>query len=177
MIRKIEIPEEVEVEVTDAGVNVKGNGEEVNVDIGHPLVDITSGNGSVTIETKRDNRKVSSISNTFKSKIENAIEGVMEGYEYKLKLIYKHFPMEVRTQGNKLVVSNFLGEKEDREADILEGVEVEVDDEDIFVRGADKDKVGQTAANIESNMQAPNKKDRRVFEDGIYIVEKPSTES
>ncbi|MFP4116630.1 MAG: 50S ribosomal protein L6 [Candidatus Aenigmatarchaeota archaeon] len=177
MKRKIDVPEDMEVEVTDTGVDVKGDGDEVNVEINHPLIDISSGNGSVVIETKKETKKTGSISKTFESKIENAIKGIKEGYEYKLKVIYKHFPMEVREQGNKLVVSNFLGEKKDREADILDGVEVEVDGEDIFVRGADKDKVGQTAANIERDMQAPNKKDRRVFEDGIYIVEKPSTEN
>lgn len=173
MKRKVEIPEDVEAELSDEGVVIKGGGEEVDLKLNHPLIDIESKGGEIIVETRTDNKKTSSISNTFKSKIENGIEGVKEGFEYRLKVIYKHFPMEISTQGNKLVVSNFLGEKEDRKAKIIQGVDVEVDDEEIIVKGADKEKVGQTAANIESNMQSPNTKDRRVFEDGIYIVEKP----
>lgn len=176
MTRKIEIPEDVEVEVTDEGIAVNGEGGEVRSNLKHPLVNIRIEGGKVVIETKKDNSKVESIAKTFESKVKNAIKGVQEGYEYRLKLVYRHFPVEMNVQGDKLMVSNFLGESDDREADILEGVEVEVDDEDIVVRGMDKERVGQTAANIERNIQAPNTKDRRVFEDGIYIVEKPGDE-
>ncbi len=176
MKRKIEIPEEVEVDVSDGTVTVEGNDEKVAVKLNHPLIDIKIEGGEVVVLTKVDNRKTNSISRTFQSKINNAIKGVTEGFEYKLKVVYKHFPMEVKAQGNRLVVSNFLGEKKDRHAKILEDVKVSVEDEDITVSGADKEKVGQTAANIEHNMQAPNTKDRRVFQDGIYIVKKPGPE-
>jgi len=42
---------------------------------------------------------------------------------------------------------------------------------EVFVRGPDKDAVGQTAANIEAQSVVSNK-DRRVFQDGIFLVEK-----
>ena len=42
---------------------------------------------------------------------------------------------------------------------------------DVVVRGADREKVGQTAANIERACRI-KKRDRRVFQDGIYIVSK-----
>ena len=51
-------------------------------------------------------------------------------------------------------------------------VEVRVENKtDVVVKGADREKVGQTAANIESACKI-KKRDRRVFQDGIYIVSK-----
>ena len=42
---------------------------------------------------------------------------------------------------------------------------------DVVVKGADREKVGQTAANIERACRI-KKRDRRVFQDGVYIVSK-----
>ncbi len=176
MERKVNVPEDVEVEVSDRGLKVSGNGNEVFKKLQHPLIEVELENSNVVVRTKKDNKKIESICRTFASKIDSAVKGVTEGFEYRLRVVYRHFPVEVNVQGDRLVVSNFLGERENREADILEGVQVKVDDEDIVVSGADKELVGQTAANIERKMQAPSSKDRRVFEDGIYIVKKPGKE-
>ena len=55
-------------------------------------------------------------------------------------------------------------------------VKVEVKNKvDVIVTGADIEKVGQTAANIERACRI-RKRDRRVFQDGIYIVAKAETE-
>ncbi len=174
MKRTIELPENVEAEKVDGAILIKGEDENVEKKLNHPLIAVDCDHDKITVETKKENKKTRSIARTFESKLRSAVKGEQENFEYKLKVVYKHFPMEAKVQGNKLVVSNFLGEKMNREADILEGVKVKVQDEHITVTGADKERAGQTAANIERNMQAPNKKDRRVFEDGIYIVEKPS---
>lgn len=163
----------MKIEVEDDSVRVERDGEKVEKKLKHPLVNVEKINDKVVVTGEKDNKKIESVVRTFVSKIENAIRGTKEGYEYRLKIVYKHFPMDVKVQDDRLEVSNFLGEKSKRKAKILEDVNVEVEDEDIFVRGADKEKVGQTAANIERNVQAPSVRDRRVFEDGIYIVEKP----
>ncbi len=176
MKKSVQLPENIEAEVSDGDVKIKGNGNEVKLKLNHPLINIELDDDIINIEPKIENKKTNSISQTFRTKIKNAVTGVTDGFEYRLKVVYKHFPMEVKVNGDRFVVSNFLGEKKDREASILENVSVKVDDENITVSGPDKEKVGQTAANIERNMQAPNTKDRRVFEDGIYIVKKPSVE-
>ncbi len=176
MKRHVEIPDDVEVVVDSGILKAKCGDKEVVNNLTHPLIDLTKEGKKILIEPKKENAKLASITKTFESKIKNAITGVREGFEYKLKVVYKHFPMEVNVNGDRLVVSNFLGEKKDREAKILDSVDVKVEDEDVIVSGPDKEKVGQTAANIERNMQSPNEKDRRVFEDGLYIVQKPSKE-
>lgn len=175
MKREIEIPEDLEVEVDGKTVRVEKDGKQVEKVLKHPLVKVEKDNDNIVIRTAKDNKKIKSVAQTFESKIRSAIRGVREGFEYRLKIVYRHFPMDVKVKDNVLEVSNFLGEKSKRTAKILEGVEVEVKDEDIWVKGADKEKAGQTAANIEQEMQSPPVRDRRIFEDGIYIVEKPKT--
>jgi large subunit ribosomal protein L6 len=73
---------------------------------------------------------------------------------------------------NVLVVKNFLGEKVDRRIKLVEGVDVKVDKEIIELESHDREKAGQCAANIEKGTRVRNK-DRRVFQDGIFIIEKP----
>ena len=117
-------------------------------------------------------RKTKAMIGTIRAHINNMITGVTKGYVYKLRIHYRHFPMNVSVEGNKVVIKNFLGEKHPRYAEILDGVTVKVKGkEEIIVEGIDKEKVGQTAANIEQATVVRGR-DPRVFVDGIYIVEK-----
>ena len=52
-----------------------------------------------------------------------------------------------------------------------EGVTVEAKGEDVTVQGIDKEKVGQTVANIERATKV-KKRDIRVFQDGVYRISK-----
>ena len=100
------------------------------------------------------------------------VKGVTDGFTYNLKAVYSHFPMTLAVKGNVFVVNNYFGERVPRNADILEGVEVKVNNKvEVVVSGIDKENVGQTAANIERCVTVKNR-DRRVFQDGIYLVGK-----
>jgi len=75
-------------------------------------------------------------------------------------------------KGNIFVVNNYFGERVPRNADILSGVDVKVNKKvEVVVSGIDKELVGQTAANIEKCATVKNR-DRRVFQDGIYLINK-----
>jgi large subunit ribosomal protein L6 len=87
-----------------------------------------------------------------------------------MKGVYAHFPMTIKQEGNKVVIENFMGERHPRKVDIMDGVTVEVDGEDLTLRGADKDAVSQTAARIEQMCHKGNR-DPRTFQDGVYITE------
>jgi large subunit ribosomal protein L6 len=69
------------------------------------------------------------------------------------------------------VIQNFLGERSPRKALILDGVTVKAKGDDVTVEGIDKEKVGQTVANIE-RATAVSRRDIRVFQDGIYLTSK-----
>jgi len=103
------------------------------------------------------------------------INGVQKKFTYELKIAASHFPMTVKVEGNKALIKNFLGEKKNREAEILPGVEIEVGKKEIILKSCDIELAGQTAANIEKATQVKNK-DRRKFQDGIFLTKKPRRE-
>ena len=72
---------------------------------------------------------------------------------------------------NKFVVKNFIGEKVPRTVSINEGVSVKIEGTEIVVEGFDKEKTGQMAASIEQMTRRPGF-DERIFQDGIYLIEK-----
>ena len=68
-------------------------------------------------------------------------------------------------------IGNFLGEKKPRLARILGETKVKVSGNEVVVSGISKEDVGQTAANIEQVTKI-KRFDPRIFQDGIYIVDK-----
>ena len=79
--------------------------------------------------------------------------------------------MTVNHQSNEIIIKNFLGEKIDRKSKVLEGVNVSIDKDIITLSGNDIELVGQTAANLEKTTKIKNR-DRRRFQDGIFLIEK-----
>ena len=88
-----------------------------------------------------------------------------------MTIVYAHFPMQVKVEGKTLVIGNFLGEKKPRVAKILGDTDVKVSGNEVIISGINKEDVGQTAANIEQKTKI-RRFDPRVFQDGIYIVQK-----
>ena len=168
---EIEIPEGVEVIIEKNLVKVKGAKGELDREF--PLKDIKiSRKENRIILTCPSNRRINrALLGTTNAHIKNMIHGVSKGVMYKMKMVYSHFPMNVKVQGDALIIDNFLGEKHPRKAKILEGVDIEVKKQDVMLRGIDKGNVSQTAANIEQATKIKNR-DRRIFQDGIYILEK-----
>lgn len=108
---------------------------------------------------------------TTSAHIKNMIKGTTEGYNYKLKICSGHFPMNVSLKGDTLEIKNFIGEKVPRTLKIKPGATVKINGELIDVDGIDKEIVGQTAGSIEKLTKRPGF-DKRIFQDGIYIIEK-----
>jgi large subunit ribosomal protein L6 len=167
----LKIPEGVNVRYENGIVYVAGKLGEVSKKLSYPTVKIEINNGEVKISSDENNRKAKRMIKTFAAHIKNLFKGVQEGFTYKLKVIYTHFPVTVKVEGDKIIIENFIGERAPRYAKKLPGAEVKVQKQDITVTGIDLDAVSQTAANIERAARIVGK-DRRIFQDGIYIVEK-----
>jgi len=173
MVRKtiqeiIEIPEGMAAEIDGGMIKLKKGSEEV----GRKLVyDVKKEDNKLVIKCEDATKKKKRLIKTEAAHIKGMISGLKEKYEYKLQICSVHFPMSVSISGNVVSVKNFLGETKERKAKIVPGVEVKIEKDIITVRGSDKEKTGQTAANIEKATRIRNR-DRRVFQDGIYITEK-----
>ena len=173
---EIEIPENVTVETDHLDVTVDGPDGSVTRKLWYPDITVRVEDGSVVIESDAEDAKTNSTMGTFESHVENMIHGVTEGWEYQMEVYYAHFPMQVRVEGDEVVIENFLGERSPRRTPIRGDTEVEVDGEEIVLSGPDKEAVGQTAADIEGLTRVTDK-DTRVFQDGVYITRKPEKEA
>ncbi|RLF29068.1 MAG: 50S ribosomal protein L6 [Thermoplasmata archaeon] len=168
---EIVIPDGVEVSIDSGSITVKGEKGSLSKTLFHPMINIIVKNNVVEINCKSPHRREKALVGTFTAHIKNMIKGVTEGFEYRMKTVFSHFPIKTTVEGNEFVIHNFLGERSPRKARILDGVKVEIKGDEITLWGIDKEKVGQTAANIERATKVKNR-DIRVFQDGIYLVSK-----
>lgn len=83
--------------------------------------------------------------------------------------------MNVVMKGQTLEVKNLFGEAVPRSLVIPEGVSAKVEGDKITVQGIDKEKTAQAAASIEQLTRRPGF-DKRVFQDGIYLLDKDGKE-
>jgi len=167
----ISIPESVKVEIDQGNITVKADKGEISRYLYHPKISMKINDKVMEVTCKNPRRKDKALTGTFVAHINNMVKGLTEGFEYKMKTVYSHFPIKTAVEGNEFVIQNFLGERSARRAKILEGVTVEAKGDDVTVRGIDKEKVGQTVANIERST-AVKRRDIRVFQDGVYRISK-----
>jgi large subunit ribosomal protein L6 len=171
---ELEIPDEVSAEKDHLDLTVEGPEGSVTRRLWYPDVSVEVEDGTVVIESDEEDAKTNATVGTFESHVRNMFHGVTEGWEYTMEVFYSHFPMQVRAEGDEVVIENFLGEKAPRRTTIHGDTTVEVDDETVSLHGPSIEDVGQTAADIEQLTRVQGK-DTRVFQDGVYITEKPQT--
>lgn len=167
----IEIPDGVKVELLGNDIKISGKLGEIKKKFAEPDVKKEHHGNTIVLSTVKESRKAKRIIKSYKSIIKSMLTGVIKGYEYKMKIIFTHFPTTAKVDGSRLKIENFLGERAPRFAKIYPGVEIKVNKQELVVKGADLYAVSQTAGNIEQSTRITGK-DRRVFQDGIYIVEK-----
>ncbi len=172
--KEIMIPDSVHLSL-DNGLTVKGPKGEIKKVINEPSVKMELQGNKLVLSPSKLNKNQKRIINTCKSHINNMIHGVQEPFEYKLKVCSSHFPMSVAVDGHNFVVKNFLGEKVPRKSTILPNTKVTVQGDTVTVTGPDIEAVSQTAANIEQSTRITNR-DRRVFQDGVWIISKAGQE-
>ena len=167
--RTVIVPDGITVIMDGSVLKVKGPKGDLQRDMWYPGIDITIGTEDVRFVTESKKKAVTSMIGTLAAHCSNMCTGVSKGYIYNMKVVYSHFPIQIKVQGEKLEIVNFLGEKFPRHARILPGTKVKVGTDEITVTGIDKEVVGSTAANIERATRIRDR-DPRVFQDGIYLV-------
>ncbi|NOZ81230.1 MAG: 50S ribosomal protein L6 [DPANN group archaeon] len=167
----LEIPEGIKAEIAKNHVQMTGKRGTVTKDFKDPHIQLAVSDGRIVISaenaTKREKRQLF----TIKAHLKNLFKGAAEGHVYRLKICSGHFPMNVNFQNNELVVKNYLGEKVPRKLPIDPDVKVDVKGEVVELEGVSKEKVGKAASSIELLTRRVGF-DRRIFQDGIYIIHK-----
>ena len=140
----VAIPAGVTVEVAEGNkVTVKGS-KGTLVRVLPAEMDIKVEDGHVVVSRPNDLKKMKSLHGLTRTLIHNMVVGVSEGYEKKLEV--NGVGYKAAKQGKKLVLS--LGYSHPVEMIDPEGLEAVVDGNVITVKGIDKEKVGQYAAEI-----------------------------
>ncbi len=173
--KEIILPEGVEFAREGKEVTIKGPKGELKRKILDPSVDLEKTGDSLKLSfpilNKTNKRKL----HTFAAHLDNMVRGVTEGYTYKLKICSGHFPMNVALKGDVVEIKNFIGESVPRKVKLKQGAEVKIDGDVINVTSTDKEIAGNTAGDLEKITRRKGF-DKRIFQDGIYIIDKPKRE-
>jgi large subunit ribosomal protein L6 len=169
--KTIQVPDDVNLSLDGKKINVKGAKGSLTRDFSFAPIAIEGEGKNVRIWAKWPRKKEAALVGTIYSHIQNMITGVTKGYQYKLKIVFSHFPISVKLQDKSVLIENFTGERRPRKIKIIGNVKVKIETEDIIVEGANIEEVSQTAANIEQSTRVRNK-DPRVFLDGIFVYER-----
>lgn len=175
LYQTIEIPEGVEINLEENILIVKGPEGENKREFNFANLDFEKKDKKIIIGNEKATKVEKKYMNTLVAHIKNMIKGVQKKFEYKLKVCFSHFPMTISINGREGIIKNFLGEKVSRKVKIPEKVEVRKENDFIIVTSLDKELAGQAAANFEKATNI-RKKDRRIFQDGIFIINKDGKE-
>ena len=145
-LKPITIPAGVDVNVNGATVTVKGPNGTLSMDA-HPNMTVSVEGSEIIVSRPNDAKENRSLHGLTRTLIHNMVVGVTEGYEKVLEV--NGVGYRAQKQGKKLVLS--LGYSHPVEMEDPEGIETVLDGQNkIIVKGIDKEKVGQYAAEIRS---------------------------
>ncbi|HYB45150.1 MAG TPA: 50S ribosomal protein L6 [Nitrososphaerales archaeon] len=169
--RAVQVPSDVKASLDGRLLVVKGKLGENRKDFQKINVNLSVLGNRIVVTPFSAKKKDNVVINTVLSIIQNMVTGVTKGFKYKVKVVYAHFPISVKTKGDEILVENFVGERSPRIAKIIGSCKVTVEGDDVVIKGVSLEDVGQTSANLEQATKI-KRKDQRVFLDGLYIFEK-----
>lgn len=138
----IQLPKGVEVKLDGRKVNVKGPQGQLALDL-HEAVDLEQEGDTLTMKAK--NEKFLAMAGTMRALVNNMVSGVSEGFERRLNLVGVGY--RAQAQGTKLNLN--LGFSHPVAFEAPQGIALETPSQtEIVVKGADKQQVGQVAAQI-----------------------------
>lgn len=143
----VAIPAGVHVEIKGSSVGVKGPKGELKRDFS-PLIGIAMDNGQINVTRKSDRPNERALHGTTRAVLANMVQGVSSGFERVLEIDGVGYRAEMN--GKNLVL--YMGFSHPVTVEPPAGITYDVDQKarQVFVRGNDKEQVGQVAANIRS---------------------------
>jgi len=164
----VEVPSGVTVDIAGQLVTAKGKLGELSTTLVDEI-EISQEENLISVTPKDDSIRARKMWGTTRSMINNLVMGVSEGFTKELEISGVGYRAQV--QGKELVLQ--LGFSHDVKHLIPEGIEIKCADQThISVSGTDKQKVGQTAAEIRSYRPPEPYKGKGVRYAGEYIIRK-----
>lgn len=140
----VSVPSGVQVALAGARLSVKGPKGNLEHEV-HPLVKVMQEGNLIKFKRINDSSMARALSGTTRALVNNMVTGVAKGFEKKLTIIGVGY--RVAVQGKKLNLT--LGYSHPIVYDIPNGITIEAPDQtNLVVKGADKQLVGQVAAEI-----------------------------
>ena len=140
----VTVPQGVDVAINEAHINVKGTGGNLSI-ANNALVKVVHSANSLSFEPANESREANAMSGTLRQLVNNMVIGVTKGFEKKLSLVGVGY--KAAAQGNKLNLTVGFSHPVDKEMPAGIKVETPVPTE-IIIKGADRQRVGQIAAEI-----------------------------
>ncbi len=142
--KPVQIPKGVEVTVNGNQLKIKGPKGALECDV-HELVEVEQADGQIRFAPRTSKKEAIALTGTTRSLVNNMVVGVTEGFERKLELRGVGY----RAQAQGKVLNLTLGFSHPVNHPVPDGITVETPSQtEIVVRGIDKQKVGQVAAEI-----------------------------
>ncbi|NPD87154.1 MAG: 50S ribosomal protein L6 [Asgard group archaeon] len=171
--RDIELPEDVTITLKDNVVTAEGAKGKLTRDFSDFDVELKKTKTKVNVKAYFINKKKKAKALALVGYIQNMIKGVTEGYIYKSKIVYSHFPITVEPDNKKktVAIKNLYGGRKQINVPIIgEETTVKVEKDDVIIEGIDKQAVGQTTANMQEacRLRGKRRKDPETFLDGVW---------
>ncbi len=164
----VELPQGVEFKHEGNVVTMKGSKGTLSLELNNEVV-ISQNDSVLQVSPRSGSRFSTAISGTTRALLANMVTGVTEGFERKLELVGVGY--RAQAQGGRLNMT--LGFSHPVVHVVPEGVTIETPSQtEIIVRGADKQKVGQVAAEIRSHRPPEPYKGKGVRYAGERVVMK-----
>jgi len=142
--KPVTLPKGVECKLDGGAITVKGSLGAQTMSL-HPDVEIVQEDGSLRVATRKQGRQIIAMAGTTRALLANMVTGVSEGFERKLEL--RGVGYRAQSKGKTLNLT--LGFSHPVDYPVPEGVTVETPSQtEVVVKGSDKQKVGQVAAEI-----------------------------
>ncbi|MBT2301493.1 50S ribosomal protein L6 [Variovorax paradoxus] len=140
----VAIPQGVDVSIKEDQISVKGTGGTLNLAL-NALVNVVNKDGKLSFEPANESREANAMSGTVRQLVNNMVVGVTKGFEKKLSLLGVGY--KAQAQGAKLNLQ--VGYSHPVNIDMPQGITVATaTPTEIVIKGADRQRVGQVAAEI-----------------------------
>ena len=165
--KPVGIPANVDITLIDSVITVKGPLGEMQ-QVLHPSINIRQVDQHLLCDAANDSRLANALSGTFRALVANMVQGVSEGFSKKLNLVGVGYRAQI--SGSNLNLS--LGYSHPVVYQVPDGIQITTTTQtEIVIKGMDKQRVGQVAAEIRSYRKPEPYKGKGVrYSDEVVVL-------